>query len=117
MGNTRIVLVRLRKRTSLHMKWFAYLLIPLLLSTQVGDALAVAADEPSAPLVDDDDEFLPVQRRPREEESVPDPGQIVVRLNPPTANHPPARRGRSFEWDPTTPFAPPPLYVFMSLQT
>jgi hypothetical protein len=25
-------------------------------------------------------------------------------------------RGVPSEWNPTTPFAPPPLYIFMSLQ-
>jgi hypothetical protein len=100
------------------MKRFAYLLILLLVSAQAGDALALTAApiSPSSSLADDNDEYLPAQRRPREEESISDHGPTFVTLNPPTANLPPAQRGVSFGWDLTAPFTPPSLYVFMSLQ-
>jgi hypothetical protein len=100
------------------MKRFAYLLILLLLSAQVDDAWAVPPVLPSAPLVDDNDEYLPAQRRPWEEKSASGQGQMfATRLKSLTADFPPVQRGVvPFEWNLTTPFTPPLLYVFMSLQ-
>ena len=100
------------------MKRFAYLLILLLVSAQANDALALTAapTAPSSSLTDDNDEYLPARRRPREEESTWDQGPTFVTLNPPAVNFPPAQRGISFGWDLTAPFTPPSLYVFMSLQ-
>ena len=94
---------------------FAYFLILCLFSAQVDDAWAVAPVLPSAPLSDDDDEYLPAKRQVRDEQSS---GQepVFVGFKPQTANFPLGRRGLPLEWNLTTPFTPPPLYVFMSLQ-
>jgi hypothetical protein len=99
------------------MKRLPYFLILLLLTTQVDDALAVPFLSPSAPLADDDDdEYLPSQRRPQEEESLPGEEPASAGLKPRTANFPIAHRGVSPEWTLTTPLTPPPLRLFMSLQ-
>jgi hypothetical protein len=97
------------------MKRFAYLLILLVLSAQVDDAWAVAPDLPSAPFADDNDEFLPAQRWVRDEMySAPQSVLSTIKLH--IASFPLVRRGISFEWALTTPFTPPALYAFMSLQ-
>jgi hypothetical protein len=96
------------------MKQFAYLLILLLLAAQADDLWAVAPVLPSAPLADDD-EYLPPQRRPQEEPVV-HKESAAVGLRHQTAGFPLVRRGLPSEWNLTTPFTPPPLYVFMSLQ-
>jgi hypothetical protein len=97
-------------------KWFAYLLILLMISAQVGDVWAVDPDMPSAPVADDNDEYLPAKRQRREEESASDQGPMFVGLKSPTADFPLVRRGVPFDRNLTTPFTPPPLYVLMSLQ-
>ncbi len=100
------------------MKRVAYLLVLLLISAQVDDLWAVAPVSPSAPLADDD-EYLPPQRRSREEVSVADEGPAFVGLEPQTADFTLVRSGKSgvpSRWHLTTPFGPPPLYVLMSLQ-
>jgi hypothetical protein len=97
-------------------KRYAYLLIILLLWGQVDDVLAVAPVLPSAPLADDDDDFyLPSQRRIQEEESRPDKKPALVGLEPRTADSSLVPRGVPFGWGLTTPFTPP-LYLLMSLQ-
>jgi hypothetical protein len=98
------------------MKQFAYLGILLLTLAQLDDTWAVAPAFPSAPLADDNDEYLPAQRRSREEESTSGQEPVVVGLKPQTADFPLVRKGVSFEWVLTTPLPPPQLYVFMSLQ-
>jgi hypothetical protein len=97
------------------MKRLAYLLILALLSAQVDDVWPIAPLSSADPLADDNDEYLPAPRRVRDE---PTSGQepVFVGLAPQTAYTPPARRGVVVEWNLITPFAPPPLYVFMSLQ-
>jgi hypothetical protein len=98
------------------MKQFAYLLILLLTSTQVDDAWVGAPASPSASLPLDDDEYLPAPRRPQERppsyRQRPALGAVTLRQTGP----PVAPRGEPSEWNLTTPFGPPPLYVFMSLQ-
>jgi hypothetical protein len=96
------------------MKRLAYLLLLLLISAQVDDTWAVAPVSPSAPLADDD-EYLPSQWR-AQEECPPRQGPVLVGLEPQTADLPLVRRGVPLEWGRTTPFAPPSLYVLMSLQ-
>jgi hypothetical protein len=98
------------------MKCLAYLLVLVLLSAQVDDAWAVTLDLPSAPLAVDDDEYLPSQQRPQEEESSPWHKPVLVGRKHPTAAFPLVRRSVPSEWNPTPPCAPPSLYVFMSLQ-
>jgi len=100
------------------MKRFAYLLIIALLWVQVDDAWAVAPVTPSAPVADDvDDEYLPSQRRPEQEEA-PSARQnrLFASLEPRVADFPPVRRGALLERGLTTPCAAPPLYLLMSLQ-
>jgi hypothetical protein len=98
------------------MKPLVYLLIFLMIWAQGDDAWAVALDLSSAPLVEDDDEYLPLQRRLQEEESSPSQNPVFVGLRPHTAGSSHVRRGMPSEWNLTTPFTAPPLYVFMSLQ-
>ena len=98
------------------MNRLAYLLILLLISAQVDDAWAVALDSSSAPLADDDNEYLPSQQRPPEEECSPCQKPVFLGLKPQTADFSLVRRGLPSEWTLTTPFTPPPLCVFMSLQ-
>jgi hypothetical protein len=96
------------------MKRLPYFLVFLLISAQVDDAWAVASDLPSAPVADDNDEYLPAQRGFRDEQSS---GQetAFVGIERRSADCSFVGRAR-FEWNLTTPFTPRPLYVFMSLQ-
>jgi len=98
------------------MKRLVFLLILLLISTQVDAAWAVAPDLPSAPLADDNDEYPPLKRRPQGEQSSSRQKPVFDGLKPQTADFSLVRRGVPSEWNLTTPFTPPPLYVFMSLQ-
>jgi hypothetical protein len=97
------------------MKRFAYFLVLLLISAQVDDCWAAAPVLPSAPLADDD-EYLSSRQRPQEEESSPYQKPVFAGLKAQTADLPLVRRGVPSERNLTTPFTPPPLYVFMSLQ-
>ena len=98
------------------MKRFAYLWVLLLMSAQVDEAWAVAPDFSSAVLADDNDEFLPAQRRPQEELTSSRQKPVLSIGTPRTADFSFVSRGVPSEWNSTTPFSPPPLYVFMSLQ-
>jgi hypothetical protein len=98
------------------MKWIAYFLILLVISAQVDDYWAVAAVLPSAPLADDNDEYLPAQRQLRGEQSSSRQTPVFDAVKPRTADFPVVPRSVPSEWNLTPPFAPPPLYVFMSLQ-
>jgi hypothetical protein len=97
------------------MKKFASLLILLTLWGLVDDYLAPAPVLPSAPLADEDDEYLPTQRRLRAEQSS-GKEPVFVRPKRRTADLSPLRSGLPSECDLTKPFTPPPLYLFMSLQ-
>jgi hypothetical protein len=108
--------VLLNQRTILPMKRVSYVLIFLVLSTQVDDTWTVASISPFAPLVDDNDEYVPSQQRPHEVECSPHQKPLCVGLKPQAADFPFVRRGLPSDWSLTKPFAPPPLYVFMSLQ-
>jgi hypothetical protein len=96
------------------MKRFASFLILLLLSAQLDDYWAIAPPLASATLADDDNEYLPSQRRAREESA--DQKAAFADLQPRLADVPSERRALPFERNPATPFTPPPLYVLMSLQ-
>jgi hypothetical protein len=98
------------------MNRLVYLLILLLSSVPVNDAWAVAPDLPSAPLADDNDEYLPLRRQVRDERSSSGQGPMFVGLKSQTADFAVVRRGVPSKWNLTTPCTPPPLYVFMSLQ-
>src|SRR5262245_61881809 len=98
------------------MNRLVYLLILLLISAQVDDAWAVALDLPAVPLAAEDDEYLPAQWRPQGEQSSSRQKPVFDGLKPQTADFSLARRGVPSGWNLTTPFTPPPLYVFKSLQ-
>jgi hypothetical protein len=99
------------------MNWHIYFLVVLLIWAQVDDFWVPAPVSPSAPLaVDDDDEYLPSQRRLQEEECSSPKKPVFVGLRAHTADLALVRRGVPPVWNLTTPFAPPPLHVFMSLQ-
>ena len=107
---------RLNQRKVLQMKRLAYLLILLLISAQVDDTWAVAPVVLSAPLADEDDEYLPSQRVTRGEESYSRQKPVLDAVNPRNADFPFAPGSVPSKWILTTPFAPLSLYVFMSLQ-
>jgi hypothetical protein len=98
------------------MKRLAYLLILLLIAGQADVAWAVSPLAPSAPQADDDDEYLPAQRNPQGERpsSRWEPGSAAAKLS--TAEFASAPSGVPSGRTLATPFAPSPLYVFMSLQ-
>ena len=100
----------------MQMKRLLYFLILLLMSTQADAAWVGAPIVPFAPLTDDNDEDLPAQWRPLREQSFSPPKGLFDGRKPQTANISSVRRGVPTEWNLTTPFAPPSLYVFMSLQ-
>ena len=97
------------------MNRFAYLLILILLSTQIDDAWAAAPVFQSASVASDSDEYLPAKRRLRDEESSSQE-LLFVGLKTRTPGFPPARSGLSVESNLSTPFPATSLYVFMSLQ-
>ena len=97
------------------MNWYAYFLF-LLIWAQVDDFWASGPVLPSAPLADDGDEYIPSQRRPEGDECSYRQKLVLVGLTPQTVDLLLIRRGLPSEWNLTTPFTPPPLYVFMSLQ-
>jgi hypothetical protein len=101
------------------MKRFPYFLIFLLFVAQVDDTWAVDPVFPSAPLfqIDDDDEYIPQERRTQVEE------QHAVRRAPlfsfriaQSAGRPSAGRCIPSALTLTIPFAPHSLYLFMSIQ-
>jgi hypothetical protein len=98
------------------MKRLPYLLILLLISAGVDDAWAAAPGSPSAQLADDNDEYTPAYRRPRGDQPSSRQEPVCDRQKPQTVDFSVARRRVPSGRDLTTPFAPPPLYVFKSLQ-
>jgi hypothetical protein len=98
------------------MKQLGYLLILLSFWVQVDDAWLTAVGSPSIVLADDDDEYLPAERQPRQEQSG---FKVEVDKHRPliqATDFSTVRMDTPSEWSLTTPFTPPPLYVFMSLQ-
>ena len=98
------------------MKQLAHLLVLLLISAQAGDAWAVAPVLPSAPLSDENDEYLPAQRQLQGAASVSRQTPAFNHRKTRVADFAPVRSGVPSEWNLTTPLAPPSLYVLMSLQ-
>jgi hypothetical protein len=93
----------------------AYLLLLLLISAQVDDVWAAAPASPSAPLADDD-EYLPAQRRPQEEQVALGQRLPFVGLKAPPADLSAAQKRPPSGSNPARPFTPQPLYTFMSLR-
>ena len=98
------------------MNRLVYLLILVLISAQVDDTWAVATYLPSTSPAEDYDEFLPARRQVRDEQLSTGQGPLFAGLTFQTADFSIVRRGIPSEWNLITPFTPPPLYVFMSLQ-
>jgi hypothetical protein len=91
------------------------LLLFLLVSAQVDETWAAAPFSPSAPPADDD-EYLPSPQRPQGPECSPSQEWVLAGLGPQAADLPVVRSGVLLGRGLTAPFAPPPLYVLMSLQ-
>jgi hypothetical protein len=101
------------------MKRLAYFLMLLLVIDLVDDAWAVAPvafDTPLAADNDYDDDYLAVQQQSGQELFPSHHEPAFLGRNPQTAELSFCRRGLPLGWDLTVPFAPPPLYVLMSLQ-
>jgi hypothetical protein len=111
-----LVLWHLNPRTALNAKRPAYFLLLLLISAQLDDGWAAAPASPSAPLVDDDDEYLPAQRRPQEEQIALGQWLPFAGLKVQPADSAVVQKGLSSRSNPATPFTPQPLYAFMSLR-
>ena len=98
------------------MKRIGYFLVLLLLSAPFDDAWAVAPASPAAPLTDDNDDYLPVQRRPEEELSPHRLGPVFTTLKPraasPAFEPAGAGIGRSLPAQLSSPF----LHLLMILQ-
>jgi hypothetical protein len=94
------------------MKRVAYFLIFLMLLGQAEDALSWTPLLPSAPLEDDNDEYLQGESIPRRERTSRASQPRFVRA--PIAGHTSARREILTERNRALP--PGSLYVFMSLQ-
>jgi hypothetical protein len=101
-------------------KGAAYFLVLLLVWTQADDAWAATPLSPLAsPLADDaDEEYLPVESQQHREQwaqgQAPAPPGVLPDTGGVSTGRP--QRGPTAESMAAAPFAPPPLYVFMSLQ-
>jgi hypothetical protein len=101
------------------MKRVTYFLILLLITDQVDDAWAVAPVSTDTPLTADDDyddDYLAAPQQSARELSPSHHGPAFLGRNRPTAELTSCRRGVPSAPDLTAPFAPPALYVLMSLQ-
>src|SRR5262245_10766525 len=87
------------QRTALPMKRLAYFMILLLMCAQVDDAWAVAPASPSAPLTDDNDEYLPSQWRSLGEQFSSPQKRLFDGRKPRTTNFSSVRRGVPTEWN------------------
>ena len=96
-------------------KRLPYLLLLLLISAQVDDAWPVAPSSQSAPLADDD-EYLPAQQRPEEEQIASGQWLPFVGLKAQPADLPVVPKRPPSGSTPATPFAPQPLYAFLPLR-
>ena len=101
------------------MKLATYLLIFLSIWSQFDDSLlAPLPTSPTAPLIDDDDEYLPAEQGERGEQSSPLRSPALAVLDPKAGTFPPTCLGRGVPSGANLsgPFGPSSLYVFMSLQ-
>src|SRR5689334_2282136 len=98
------------------MKRLPYLLVLLLASALVDDAWAAAPVSPSAPLADENDGYLPAQRRVQAQRPSSRHEPVIEAVKPPEAGFSFAPRGVRSEWNLSTPSGPPRLYVFLSLR-
>jgi hypothetical protein len=100
------------------MKQLPYLLTLLLFLAQVDDTWAITPVLPSAPLaqVDDDDEYIPSERRTEGEEPSARQTPSLQGLKTQSVKFSIGRTGVARAWDLATLRARPSLYIFMSLQ-
>jgi hypothetical protein len=101
------------------MKRLACFLILLLITDQVDDACALAADAPGTPLAADDDyddDYLPAQRQSAPEQRPAGQPPAFLGRSRHAATPSCRRTGLPPGWDRTAPFTPPPLYLLVSLQ-
>jgi hypothetical protein len=104
-------------RTALQMKRIAYFLISLTLWVHFDDVLlAPASALESAPLPSDDDEYVACEGQGSQKQFGHRRQPPAVSANAQAVHGPLVRTGMPSAWHLTTPFAPPALYVFMSLQ-
>lgn len=99
-------------------KGAAYFLVLLLAWAQADDVWATASFSPDdAPIADADEEYLPAaadrHREQSPERQLPAPPGVRPGTGAPSV---PEQNGPAAEARAGAPFAPPPLYVFMSLQ-
>jgi hypothetical protein len=106
----------LNERTVLNAKRLPYLLVLLLISALVDDTWAVAPDSPFASAAEDNDEYLPAQRRPQEELITLGQWPPFVCLEAQPADLSAVQARLPSGPNPATPFTPQPLYAFMSLR-
>jgi hypothetical protein len=104
----------LHQRTFSPLNRLVYALVFLLIWAQYDDYWAVPG-MPSAPQAEDD-EYLPAQQRPQEDECASHRKSEFVGLKPHLADLPLDRSAVPFEWKLPTLFTPSPLYLLMSLQ-
>jgi hypothetical protein len=97
------------------MKGLACFLCFLMIWTQIDDCWVTALPLSSA-TQDDDDEYLPAPAGPHGVECSAHVKPVFVRLKPQAADFSLPRLDERHEWNLTSPFTPPPLYAFMSLQ-
>ena len=98
------------------MRRFSYLLILLLISAQVDDYWIAAPALLSASLADDNDVYLPTQKRPEERGRSASERQVFGGLTLPHAAFSLVPSSVPLVRNLPTPSASPPLYVLMSLQ-
>jgi hypothetical protein len=110
--------VLLESRDGFKMKRITYFLVSMTIWAQFDDVLlAPASVVLSAPLASDDDEYVPSEGREEQSWLISLPQRQSVGVASEAVA--PFRGGmsrRPCEWEFATPFAPPPIYVFMSLQ-
>src|SRR5215831_16675312 len=99
------------------MKCIAYFLVFLTFWAQFDDVLLISVlPFQSAPLSSDDNEYVSSGSQEQREWLVPRRQLQSVSVRLQVADFPLVRRAVPSEWNLTTPFASPLLYVFMSLQ-
>ena len=94
----------------------AFLLLSLVLWTQVDDAWVSAIISPLNPLAAEDDEFLSLEKRQSQESSTARQKQARPGPKPRTASLFADHPQLPSETKLAAPFTPPSLYVFMSMQ-
>jgi hypothetical protein len=97
-------------------KRLAYFLLLLLISAQLDDAWAAAPASPPAPIAEENDEYLPAQRRPQDEQIALAHWPPFAGLKAQPADLSVAQKCPPSGPNPAPPFAPKPLLAFMPLR-